>query len=261
MSTGRKVLFCLFAILFVGALTYGGLYIHSQREREKVYQDMETEKDSVEAAKEEKVQITETEDIAQEETVKPDIPVDFEKLQKENPDIYAWITIPDTEIDYPVLQSESDDTYYLNHTVEKKKGLPGSIYSESQNRKDFSDPNTVLYGHNMKNGSMFAGLHKFSDETYMKEHQNIIIYTPEHILTYKVFAAVVYDNRHILNCFDYSKTSGKKEFLQSLKDSRNLSNIYIDTNIDEGDRLLTLSTCNSNTEQRFIVEAVLTDEQ
>ena len=67
MSTGRKVLFCLFAILFVGALTYGGLYIHSQREREKVYQDMETEKDSVEAAEEEeKVQMTETEDIAQE---------------------------------------------------------------------------------------------------------------------------------------------------------------------------------------------------
>lgn len=260
MSTGRKVLFCLFAILFVGALTYGGLYIHSQREREKVYQDMETEKDPVET-EEEKVQMTETEDIAQEETVKPDIPVDFEKLQKENPDIYAWITIPDTEIDYPVLQSESDDTYYLNHTVEKKKGLPGSIYSESQNRKDFSDPNTVLYGHNMKNGSMFAGLHKFSDEDYMTEHQKVIIYTPEHILTYKVFAAVVYDNRHILNCFDYSKTSGKKEFLQSLKDSRNLSNIYIDTNIDEGDRLLTLSTCNSNTEQRFIVEAVLTDEQ
>lgn len=102
MSTGRKVLFCLFAILFVGALTYGGLYIHSQREREKVYQDMETEKDSVET-EEEKVQMTETEDIAQEETVKPDIPVDFEKLQKGNPDIYAWITIPDTEIDYPVL--------------------------------------------------------------------------------------------------------------------------------------------------------------
>lgn len=120
MSTGRKVLFCLFAILFVGALTYGGLYIHSQREREKVYQDMETEKDPVET-EEEKVQMTETEDIAQEETVKPDIPVDFEKLQKENPDIYAWITIPDTEIDYPVLQSESDDTYYLNHTVEKRK--------------------------------------------------------------------------------------------------------------------------------------------
>lgn len=260
MSTGRKVLFCLFAILFVGALTYGGLYIHSQREREKVYQDMETEKDPVET-EEEKIQMTETEDIAQEETVKPDIPVDFEKLQKENPDIYAWITIPDTEIDYPVLQSESDDTYYLNHTVEKKKGLPGSIYSESQNRKDFSDPNTVLYGHNMKNGSMFAGLHKFSDEDYMTEHQKVIIYTPEHILTYKVFAAVVYDNRHILNCFDYSEISGKEEFLQSLKDSRNLSNIYIDTNIDEGDRLLTLSTCNSNTEQRFIVEAVLTDEQ
>ena len=150
----------------------------------------------------------------------------FQELQSMNSDVIAWITVYDTPIDYPVVQSESDDTYYLNHTVEKKKGLPGSIYSESQNRKDFSDPNTVLYGHNMKNGSMFAGLHKFSDEDYMTEHQKVIIYTPEHILTYKVFAAVVYDNRHILNCFDYSKTSGKEEFLQSLKDSR-LSLIHI----------------------------------
>lgn len=258
MSTGRKVLFCLFAILFVGALTYGGLYLHSQKEREEVYQEMETEKNAVKT--EETVQPTEAEEIPQ-ETPKPDIPVDFEKLRKENPDIYAWITIPDTGIDYPILQSASDDTYYLNHTVEKKKGLPGSIYSESQNQKDFSDPNTVLYGHNMKNGSMFAGLHKYADKDYMKKHQEIVIYTPEHILKYKIFAAVVYDNRHILNCFDYSKTSGTEEFLQSLKDSRNLLNIYLDTNIGEGDRLLTLSTCNSNTEQRFIVEAVLTDEQ
>ena len=196
-----------------------------------------------------------------EEEKKIDIPVDFDSLQKENPDIYAWITIPDTVIDYPIVQSSEDNAYYLNHSAEKTDSASGAIYSENYNKKNFDDPITLLYGHNMKNGSMFAGLHKFSDEDYMTEHQKVIIYTPEHILTYKVFAAVVYDNRHILNCFDYSKISGKEEFLQSLKDSRNLSNIYIDTNIDEGDRLLTLSTCNSNTEQRFIVEAVLTDEQ
>lgn len=84
------------------------VYISIRRENgKKCIRNMETEKDPVET-EEEKVQMTETEDIAQEETVKPDMPVDFEKLQKENPDIYAWITIPDTEIDYPVLQSESD---------------------------------------------------------------------------------------------------------------------------------------------------------
>lgn len=258
MSTKRKVLFCLFGILFIGAVTYGGLYLYTQNERGKVYQEMKEEKKSSETEKQ--TLVDEAEETPQEES-KPEIPVDFDELQKENPDIYAWITIPDTGIDYPVLQKEDDDTYYLTHTAEKKQGLPGSIYSECQNQKDFSDPNTVLYGHNMKNGSMFAGLHKFSDESYMKKHQTILIYTPEHILTYKIFAAVVYDNRHILNCFDYSELSGMEEFLQSLKESRNLANIYLDTEIQEGDRLLTLSTCNSNKEERFVVEAVLTDEQ
>lgn len=257
MGTKRKVLFCLFAVLFAGAVTYGGLYLYTQNERGKVYQEMEEEKKSSEAEK--PTLVDEAGEMSQNENP-PEIPVDFAELQKENPDIYAWITIPDTGIDYPILQS-SDDTYYLNHTAEKKKGLPGSIYSECQNQRDFSDPNTVLYGHNMKNGSMFAGLHKFSDEKYMKKHQKILIYTPEHILTYQIFAAVVYDNRHILNCFDYSQLSGMEEFLQSLKKSRNLANIYLDTEIQEGDRLLTLSTCNSNKEERFVVEAVLTDEQ
>lgn len=252
MSTGRKVLFCLFAILFVGALTYGGLYIHSQREREKVYQDMETEKDSVET-EEEKVQMTETEDIAQEETVKPDIPVDFEKLQKENPDIYAWITIPDTEIDYPVLQSESDDTYYLNHTVEKKKGLPGSIYSESQNRKDFSDPNTVLYGHNMKNGSMFGHLKKFAeDQNVYNKSKYFWILTPDKNYRYEIISA--YTTGVDSDTYTLFKGPGE-EFQRYLETIKGYSEISTDPGeLTIKDKIVTLSTCTGNEATRFVVQ-------
>ena len=252
MSTGRKVLFCLFAILFVGALTYGGLYIHSQREREKVYQDMETEKDPVET-EEEKVQMTETEDIAQEETVKPDIPVDFEKLQKENPDIYAWITIPDTEIDYPVLQSESDDTYYLNHTVEKKKGLPGSIYSESQNRKDFSDPNTVLYGHNMKNGSMFGHLKKFAeDQNVYNKSKYFWILTPDKNYRYEIISA--YTTGVDSDTYTLFKGPGE-EFQRYLETIKGYSEISTDPGeLTIKDKIVTLSTCTGNEATRFVVQ-------
>lgn len=252
MSTGRKVLFCLFAILFVGALTYGGLYIHSQREREKVYQDMETEKDPVET-EEEKVQMTETEDIAQEETVKPDIPVDFEKLQKENPDIYAWITIPDTEIDYPVLQSESDDTYYLNHTVEKKKGLPGSIYSESQNRKDFSDPNTVLYGHNMKNGSMFGHLKKFAeDQNVYNKSKYFWILTPDKNYRYEIISA--YTTGVDSDTYTLFKGPGE-EFQRYLETIKGYSEISTDPGeLTIKDKIVTLSTCTGNESTRFVVQ-------
>lgn len=252
MSTGRKVLFCLFAILFVGALTYGGLYIHSQREREKVYQDMETEKDSVET-EEEKVQMTETDDIAQEETVKPDIPVDFEKLQKENPDIYAWITIPDTKIDYPVLQSESDDTYYLNHTVEKKKGLPGSIYSESQNRKDFSDPNTVLYGHNMKNGSMFGHLKKFAeDQNVYNKSKYFWILTPDKNYRYEIISA--YTTGVDSDTYTLFKGPGE-EFQRYLETIKGYSEISTDPGeLTIKDKIVTLSTCTGNEATRFVVQ-------
>ena len=101
-----------------------------------------------------------------EEEKKIDIPVDFDSLQKENPDIYAWITIPDTVIDYPIVQSSEDNAYYLNHSAEKTDSVSGAIYSENYNKKNFDDPITLLYGHNMKDGSMFAGLHKYEEDTY-----------------------------------------------------------------------------------------------
>ena len=90
----------------------------------------------------------------------PEKEVDFADLQENtNGDIYAWIHIPDTKIDYPVLQHPTDNSYYLNHNLDGSRGYPGCIYTEDYNKKDFTDPNTVLYGHNMKNGTMFAGLH------------------------------------------------------------------------------------------------------
>ena len=95
--------------------------------------------------------------IAKEETeekMDDEVSIDFEALQQQNADIYAWIRIPETQIDYPILQHPSDDAYYLNHTVEGTEGLPGSIYTEKVNSKDFTDFNTVIYGHNMKNGTM-----------------------------------------------------------------------------------------------------------
>lgn len=261
MNKKRQFLFLFFLVIFIGAVTFGFLYLREEKQNEDVYVKLAQEQ-SEEAEEKSNVAQTTPEVTQDPEVTKPDIPINFKELQQENPDIYAWIRIPDTKIDYPVVQSVSDDTYYLNHTIEKKEGLPGSIYSESQNAQDFSDPNTVLYGHNMRNGSMFAGLHKYSDKDYMKKHQEITVYTADHILTYQIFAAVVYDNRHILNTIDFQDATQFQSFLDSLKNARNLNNVYDDTvTVTTDDRLLTLSTCNSNSEQRFIVEAVLINEE
>ena len=101
--------------------------------------------------------------------------VDWEGLWEINPDVYAWISIPGTSIDYPILQHASDNTYYLNYNIDGSYGYPGCIYTENLNSKDFTDSNTVIYGHNMKNGSMFAGLHQFEDSNFFAQNNKVYI--------------------------------------------------------------------------------------
>ncbi len=92
------------------------------------------------------------------------IPVDFDELQAMNPDIYAWVTIPDTDISYAVLQRDGDDDqeYYSKHSENGAYYSGGSIFSQDYNQKDFSDPMTVLYGHNLRNGSSLRTARKAS---------------------------------------------------------------------------------------------------
>ena len=93
--------------------------------------------------------------------------INFKKLIKINSDIYAWIYVPGTRIDYPVAQSQESDDHYLKYNFKNEPEFAGCIYTEKANKKDFSDPNTVFYGHNMRNGSMFQNLHKFEDEAFI----------------------------------------------------------------------------------------------
>lgn len=190
------------------------------------------------------------------------IPVDFEALQKINPDIYAWITIPGTEIDYPVLQSETDDAVYLTNSAELEESPAGAIFSEKANAKDFSDAHTVLYGHNMKDGTMFAGLHQYEEEAFFDEHRTVTIYTPDAIRYYRIFAAYLYDDRHLLQSFDCTDERVFSAYIHNIMSQRNLCSTIDDTaEIGKGDRILTLSTCyGTEREKRYLVQAVLVKE-
>ena len=206
---------------------------------------------------------SETEAAATTETKEPYVsPIDFEALWELNPDIYAWIEIVDTDIAYPVLQHPTDNNYYLNHTPEGRSGFPGSIYTFNVNAKDFSDFNTLIYGHRMNNGTMFSNLHFYRDESYLKEHRIIKIYLPDRELTYTVFAAVVYDDRLITSYYDFSDPDSCGAFLESIYGNRDLnSHILAEPPVTVEDRIITLSTCIKGQEQnRYLVVAVLTDE-
>lgn len=191
----------------------------------------------------------------------PEKEVDFADLQENtNGDIYAWIHIPDTKIDYPVLQHPTDNSYYLNHNLDGSRGYPGCIYTEDYNKKDFTDPNTVLYGHNMKNGTMFAGLHKYGDSEYLEEHPYIYIYTEEGLLAYEIFAAYQSGDEHILYAhdgFEDRKVYGK--YLEEILSMRSMGSVLKEgAEVTEDSRIITLSTCISGKpDNRFLVQGVL----
>ncbi len=190
--------------------------------------------------------------------------VDFDLLAAQNPDIYAWITIPGTAIDYPVLQKSGAqdpyDNYYLDHTADLSEGLPGAIYSQPVNRRDFTDPVTVLYGHNMKNGTMFGGLHAFADRDFFLEHTQVIVYTPAQTLTYEIFAATDFSDALLPYEYDFTRTSEVQRYLGDVGKCK--GNFREETQIPEGAKILTLSTCYSDREEcRLLIQAVLTEEQ
>lgn len=242
----KKKLFALcIACIVIGA---GFLVVNYEQQKTKntVYEELQ------EQVEEKKEVIQEENDV--EEII---IPIDFPALKEINPDIYAWIDIDDTNIHYPIVQSLTDDTYYLEHTIEGVEGYPGSIYTESINAQDFSDFNTLIYGHNMRDGSMFQNLHKFSDTEFFEAHEKITIYTENAIKEYTIYAALIYDNRHIMNCFEFSLTEERERFIQTVQESRNLRNQFREgVEISADSNLITLSTCTEDPSTRFIVIGV-----
>lgn len=102
-----------------------------------------------------------------------EIPIDFQTLQNMNPDIYAWIKVPGTVIDYPIVQSGTDNSYYLNHSVEHDENKAGAIFTEDYNTKTFEDPNTVIYGHGMANGSMFDRSAQYMDRDFFDQNKEV----------------------------------------------------------------------------------------
>ena len=259
----RSKWFWVFLLIFLAAAAFAVYYYVSQQKKEEVYDKLKENNKTEEPEVKEEPKQEPVQAVPEEPEAEPvDIPIDFAGLQEMNPEIYAWIRIPGTEVDYPIVQRPEDDAYYLDHTIEGAEGLPGSIYTESLNKKDFTDKNTVIYGHNMKDNTMFGSLKDYKDSAYMDEHSEVYIYTPEHIFTYKIFAAVTYDSRHIMVAFDFAQDEQYQAYLDSLSQVRNMES-YINTDIPvtTADRIITMSTCNGNNDQRFLVEAVLIDEK
>ena len=194
-------------------------------------------------------------------------PVDFEALQQKNPEIYAWLTVPGTNVNQPVLQSATDDEYYLSHDRYGSPSSVGAVFTQSVNARDFSDPVTVLYGHDVDEPSlMFRSLHNFEDASFFNEHDKLYVFLPQRVLTYEIVAAYQYDDRHILNSFDFSDPAVVQSYFDAvLHPDALLQHVRPNVTLDaSSDKIIQLSTCMLNEfhgAHRFIVTGVLRDDQ
>lgn len=180
-------------------------------------------------------------------------------LREINKDLYGWITIKGTIIDYPLLQTSNND-YYLTHNFYQKYDRNGAIYIDSRITATTS-MHLLIHGHNMRNGTMFGKLMKFTSEAYYKKHQEIAIITEDGAKIYKIIAAVrtkVNNNDDkAFKYYHYLNVTSEQEYHNYIKNVKKLSLYTIDINPEYGDQIITLSTCiDADSDRRFILVAV-----
>lgn len=200
------------------------------------------------------------EQSAPEEPAAVPIPINFSYLESVNEDIIAWIEVEGTTIDFPILYDESTTMFYLNHNHVRAYTPYGSIFMLSENRPDFMDFNTLVYGHNLVDGSMFGVLHDFEDPDFFKENKTILVYTPDRVLQYRIFAAYRTDNLNQIQNFDYETPEGRQAYIDRIYTHDVRANFDPDVSVSPDDRILTLSTCIANAAYRYLVQGVLISE-
>lgn len=176
---------------------------------------------------------------------------DLDALREVNEDILGWIHIPSSKIDYPLLQGE-DNEYYLKRTWKGHRNPVGSIFLESRNSPDFTDWNTIIYGHNMSDGSMFAPLHRYKRQDFWEDHPYVYIVTDAGVLRYEVFSSYNAKIGSKTYGLSFNQTETREEFIAMA-----LENSQIDTGIvpELTDQIITLSTCSGGEKTRRVVHA------
>ena len=177
-------------------------------------------------------------------------------IHKLNDDVYGWIKIEDTPINYPVMYTPYEPQKYLRLNFNGEKSISGQIFLDY--RCTDESENLILYGHNMKNKTMFGSLLKYREEKYFKEHPTINFDTLYEENEYQIVAAF-YDEidlseKNKFNYYNFIRTENEQDFVSAINTIKNLSIYDTNTSIEYGDRLITLSTCSYHSKNgRFVV--------
>ncbi len=164
--------------------------------------------------------------------------IDFDGLLAQNADTVAWLYCEDTVINYPVVQT-TDNEYYLHHLFSGETNSCGTLFVDAANASDFTDDNTIIYGHYMKNGQMFHTLGEYDSQEYYEEHPFMILYTPETVYQIQIFASEILDGSDGFP-LNFAEEEEKQAWIDSLRED---SDIQSEVTVTVEDRLVTLYTC------------------
>lgn len=251
------IIVALVAFISAGIMLIG--VIREYKDGEDAYDTMKQYTQSVPAETADSSEAPDTASAVDEQqdaeptTLKAPIQVDFASLQNVNEDIVGWVYVeamPD--ISYPIVRG-TDNEYYLKRTAEKKKNKAASIFMDYRNNADFTDAMTVLYGHNMKNGTMFGNLKDFQEKEAYKTSPYIWILTPDRTYRYEIFSVRDVDEQDSLYALDLVPGDMQKSYME---DAQEKSDIETTASFTGTEKLLTLSTCTKNDRVRLVVQAV-----
>lgn len=241
----RSVVQLLCTVFFAAVFIYGAINLfgiwQEYRESEQLYDN----------AQEEFLQPVEEEDKLADARL--DFAVDFDTLLAVNADVAGWIWMQDTVINYPVLHSKQDNDEYLYTTYDGKNNSSGSIFIDYRNNAGYVDDNTVVYGHNMKNGSMFAVLKKLTGQEFYDAHKEFYILTPEGNRRYEIISVFQVDALSSLYDRQFATIEDKQVWLDRVLQKSAVLSPYT-TSVE--DTFVMLSTCVSGDDLRARIVAV-----
>lgn len=198
-------------------------------------------------------EIAESVTINQETKEEKKYKINFEELKQKNSDTVAWLKIENTNIEFPIVQA-NNNSYYLTHNFDKEYNVAGWIFADYKNKLDGTDRNIVVYGHNMRNNSMFGSLKDvITEEWYNNEENKYITFVTENeYQTYQVFSVYQIKTEDY-----YIKTEFKSnEFTEFIDTITKRSKKYFGINVSKEDTILTLSTCANNNKYRVVLHSV-----
>lgn len=237
----------------VGVDEYGALaeeFATTEKETEGFVEEQMAENETMGEDEWNDITLADTRQLTVKPLEKMENPIDFTSLRSINHDIIGWLEMEALDISYPIVQGKDND-FYLHHTFRGEYNFAGSIFLDYLNKPPFMQRNTIVYGHNMRIGTMFGLLRRYSEQETYDKSPYFWIYTPTKIYKYEIFAASVvgtYSDSYKITF------ANAKEFLDFVDAGKSQSAVKTDVDVGAVDTVVTLSTCTGDYSTRFIVQ-------